>query len=207
MEIIIHRVNKIKDLKKIPYNYGVEIDIRSYGSNLILNHEPYTNGDNLKNYLKYYNHGTLILNIKEAGIEDDVIKLVKKEKIDSYFLLDVEMPYLYNSSLHSNKNIAVRFSEYENILLSKFFQKKIKWIWIDTVTKLPINTLNLKTIKKFKSCLVCPERWDRKQDIIKYFKKLKKLNFFPNAVMTSKNSSDIWNSLLLKEKSINNTFD
>ena len=30
MEIIIHRVNKIKDLKKSP-NFGVEIDIRTYG--------------------------------------------------------------------------------------------------------------------------------------------------------------------------------
>ena len=36
MEIIIHRVNKIKKLKKIPTTYGVEIDIRSLKSKLIL---------------------------------------------------------------------------------------------------------------------------------------------------------------------------
>ena len=36
MELIIHRVNKIKDLIKIPKIYGAEIDVRSYGSKLIL---------------------------------------------------------------------------------------------------------------------------------------------------------------------------
>ena len=40
MEIIIHRVNKIKFLKSIPKNFGVEIDVRSFNSELILNHEP-----------------------------------------------------------------------------------------------------------------------------------------------------------------------
>ena len=72
MEIIIHRVNKIKDLKKISPNFGVEIDIRTYGSNLILNHEPFANGDNLKDYLENYKHKTLVLNLKEAGIEKSI---------------------------------------------------------------------------------------------------------------------------------------
>ena len=40
MEIIIHRINSIRKLKKIPGRYGVEIDVRSLKSNLILNHEP-----------------------------------------------------------------------------------------------------------------------------------------------------------------------
>ena len=39
MEFIIHRVNKIKDLKLLPKKFGVEIDIRTVGSKLILNHE------------------------------------------------------------------------------------------------------------------------------------------------------------------------
>ena len=64
MEIIIHRVNKIKDLKKISPNFGVEIDIRTYGSNLILNHDL-CNSDNLKDYLENYKHKTLVLNLKE----------------------------------------------------------------------------------------------------------------------------------------------
>ena len=51
MEFIIHRVNLIKNLKKIPKKYGCEIDIRTEGSKLILNHDPFSKGDNLIDYL------------------------------------------------------------------------------------------------------------------------------------------------------------
>ena len=71
MEFIIHRVNKIKDLKSLPKKFGVEIDIRTKGSKLILNHEPFNKGDILENYLENYGHKTLVLNLKEAGIEKE----------------------------------------------------------------------------------------------------------------------------------------
>ena len=192
MEIIIHRINKVKDLIEIPSIYGVEVDIRTKGSKLILNHEPFENGDKFENYLENYKNKTLVLNLKEAGIENEVLKLTKKYKIKSYFLLDVEMPYLYLASKKNQKNIAVRFSEYENIELSNYFKNKVNWIWIDTVSRLPINETNLKIINKFKSCIVCPERWGRSSDIQKYKKLLKKLNFKPTAVMTSKKFITAW---------------
>mgnify|MGYP001450732031 FL=1 len=124
MEIIVHRINSIKKLKKIPINFGAEIDLRVYQSKIILNHEPFKSGDTLDNFLKYYNHGTLILNIKEDGIEDEVIKKVKKAKIKSYFLLDVEFPYIYRSIKDKQKNIAIRFSEKETIETAKLLKKK-----------------------------------------------------------------------------------
>lgn len=185
MEIIIHRVNKIKDLKKISSNFGVEIDIRANGSNLILNHEPFKPGDKLKNYLENYKHKTLVLNLKEAGIEKEVLSLVEKYSIKSYFLLDVEMPYMFSATKRGQKNIAVRFSEYEDINSTKYFNGKLNWVWIDTVTKLPINKTNMNILSKFKSCIVCPERWGRKQDIKIYKNKLIKLKFKPTSVMTS----------------------
>ena len=92
MEIIIHRVNKISQLKKIPQNYGVEIDLRSYKKKIILSHDPKKNGVSLDLFLKNYNHGTLVLNIKEAGIEDEVLSKVKKKGLKNFFLLDVEIP-------------------------------------------------------------------------------------------------------------------
>ena len=192
MEIIIHRVNKINQIKKIPSNFGAEIDVRTNGSDLILSHDPFTKGDKLKDYLENYNHKTLVLNLKEAGIEENVLRLVKKYSIKSYFLLDVEMPYMYKATSNGQKNIAVRFSEYENISLAKYFKNKLKWVWIDTVTKLPINKKNKNILNKFKSCIVCPERWGREQDINIYKKKLKKMKFEPNAIMTSKNCVNKW---------------
>ena len=70
MEIIIHRINKIKELKKLPTTFGAEVDIRAYRSKLILNHEPKQTGEDLDDYLENYKNGTLILNIKESGIKE-----------------------------------------------------------------------------------------------------------------------------------------
>ena len=192
MEFIIHRVNRVKDLNNIPKIFGTEIDIRCKGSQLILNHEPYKNGDKLENYLENYEHKTLVLNIKESGIENDVLKLVKKKSIKSYFLLDVEMPYMYSAAKVGEKNIAVRYSEYEDISFSKYFMNKLDWIWIDTTTTLPINKKNKKILNNFKSCLVCPERWGRKKDIKVYKSRMKRINFQPTAIMTSKNCIKYW---------------
>ena len=192
MEIIVHRINKIKELKKISNNYGIEIDIRTDGSKLILNHDPFKRGDRFIDYIENYKHKTLVLNIKEDGIENEVLNIVRSFSVKSFFLLDVEMPYMYSATKKGQKNIAVRFSEYEDIAIAKQFKNKLNWIWIDTATKLPINKKNLNIIKNFKSCLVCPERWNRKNDIINYKKKLKMLNFSPNAIMTSKECIKYW---------------
>ena len=45
------------------------------------------------------------------------------------------------------KNIAIRFSENETIQTAKIFKNRFKWLWIDTVTKLPLNKRNIKIIK------------------------------------------------------------
>ena len=60
-----------------------------------------------------------------------------------------------------------------------------------------IKKIYLKLIKKFRSCLVCPERWGRPKDIKHYFTKLKYLNFLPNAVMTSKKYFKTWEKLTI----------
>ena len=193
MEIIVHRINTLKELKKIPLKYGVEIDIRTNGSKIILNHNPYKGGDSFEDYVANYKHGTLILNIKESGIEKDVLEIVKSASIKSFFFLDVEMPYIF-SSLKKNNDIAIRFSEYESIETVKIFKNNFKWIFVDTITKLPINVKNISIISKFKSCLVCPERWGRKNDILKYKRFFKKIEYNPTAVMTNRKFAKLWDS-------------
>ena len=192
MQLVIHRVNKVQELLKIPKQFGCEIDIRSFNGKLVLNHEPYETGDLLKDYLDNYNHQLLVLNIKEAGIEEDVIKMVKSKRIKNYFLLDVEFPYLYKYSRLGQKNIAVRFSEDEPIELAKKYKNKVNWVWIDTNTQLPLNEKIIEDLRGFKSCLVCPERWNRPEDILVYRKKMSKFGFIPNAVMTSLQYVELW---------------
>ena len=198
MELIAHRINSVKKLKKLPKKYGAEIDLRSNGSNIILNHDPHKKGEKLKNFLSYYNHGTLILNIKESGIENEAIKISKKFKIRKFFLLDVEMPFICKNKKNINKSLSVRYSEYESIDTVKKFINNVGWVWIDTFNKLPINKANIKVLKKFKTCLVCPERWNRPQDISLYYKKMKFQKFFPNLVMTSQKNFSRWEKLISK---------
>ena len=193
MEIILHRINKISELKSIDPFYGVEIDIRSFGNDLILSHDPFKKGDKLEDYLKKYKHGTLILNIKESGIENDVLSLIKKYKnIKNYFLLDVEFPFVFSSSKKKFKNIAVRFSEFESINTVIKLKGLVDWVWIDTFTKLPLNEETIDVLKNFKTCLVCPERWERPQDIAFYKEKIQRFELKLSAVMTSKETIKEW---------------
>jgi hypothetical protein len=192
MEIIIHKVNTLKALKSINTKFGSEIDIRAWGSELVLNHEPFQNGERLVDYLDEYHHGTLVLNIKEAGIEDCVLEMVRERShIKSFFLLDVEFPYLYRASRHGERNLAVRFSEDESINTVKKYVDKVDWVWIDTNTRLPIKSENKEILDNFKKCLVCPSRWNRPQDIKIYKRRLKQ---FLTAVMTEEKHAKIWSS-------------
>tara|TARA_Y100000816_G_C26028200_1_gene538103 strand:+ start:397 stop:981 length:585 start_codon:yes stop_codon:yes gene_type:complete len=193
MEIIVHRINKLEELKNISPNYGVEIDIRSYGNELILNHEPYKKGDKFEDFLHEYKHGTLVLNIKESGIENAVLSLIQKHRnVKNYFLLDVEFPYVFSALKNDIKNIAIRFSEFESIDTVMQFKGLLDWVWIDTFTKLPLNQNSINILKDFKTCLVCPERWHRTGDILLYKNQLKNMNFSLDAVMTSKDTIKLW---------------
>ena len=64
MEIIIHRINSLKELIKLPTDYGTEIDIRSQGSRLILNHEPFKDGSLI---LKSFLNPLLINNFLDSS--------------------------------------------------------------------------------------------------------------------------------------------
>ena len=84
MKYISHRVNTIDDLIKTPKEYGVEIDLRDSGMDN-LQHDPFKGGQDFEEYLEYFNHGTMILNIKSEGIELKVLELLKKYNIKHYF--------------------------------------------------------------------------------------------------------------------------
>ena len=80
MIVSCHRINTIKELKKIPQNYGIEIDLNLFGNKLCLSHDPGKNGELFYKFLKYYNHKFIILNIKAEGLEKKVFRLIKKKK-------------------------------------------------------------------------------------------------------------------------------
>ena len=67
---ILHRINTKKELVDTKKTYGVEVDIRSHGERLIINHDPFSEGEDFLDWITAYNHKALILNVKEEGLEE-----------------------------------------------------------------------------------------------------------------------------------------
>ena len=80
MILTAHRINKIKDLSKIKYNFGVEVDIRDCGKELILSHDPFKKGESFIDFVQHFKHKFLICNVKSERIEERVFGILKKKK-------------------------------------------------------------------------------------------------------------------------------
>ena len=91
---IIHRVNHNDQLNKIPNKYGVEIDIRSNNNKLVLGHDIHEENEDFSKYINSYQHKFLVANIKESGIEEQVMHELNDKNISNFFLLDVEFPFI-----------------------------------------------------------------------------------------------------------------
>ncbi|MFC1648316.1 hypothetical protein ACFL1B_02545 [Nanoarchaeota archaeon] len=194
MMLIAHRINKISELKKLPADMAVEIDIRAMGDRLILNHEPHGDGDDLEEYLKFCSNRFIIFNIKEDGIEDKVVALADKYGVPDFFLLDVEYPYIYRATRQGFRKIALRYSEAEPIEFALDHAGQVDWVWVDTNTMLPLDKDSYNQLKNagFKLCLVCPERWGRPEDIKAYRAAMKKDGIEVDAVMTAVKYMPAW---------------
>jgi hypothetical protein len=185
MEIVVHRVNTLKALDLVAPELGVEIDLRADGNRIVLNHEPFAGGEDFDRWLDRFAHGLLVLNIKESGIETEVLRRVRARGISRCFLLDVEFPYLYRASRAGERAIAVRYSEDEPIDLVERYRGRVDWVWIDTITRLPLDDRAGQALDGVHTCLVCPERWGRPDDIGVYQAAMDRIGFTPTAVMTA----------------------
>ena len=196
MEYIAHRINTIEELKQIPKEYGVELDLRDYKDKLVLQHDPFKEGEDFDEYLKYYNHGTMILNIKSERIEYRVLELIKKYKIEKYFFLDSSFPMIHLLSKDDEKNIALRFSEFEGIDTILNMKDKAKWVWVDCFTKLPITKENYQLLKEngFRFCLVSPELQGQNEKLEEYKKYLETENIIFDAICTKIYNIDKWDN-------------
>tara|TARA_A100001015_G_scaffold317892_1_gene436066 strand:+ start:5351 stop:5947 length:597 start_codon:yes stop_codon:yes gene_type:complete len=194
MKLISHRVNTLSQLKKTKTKYGVEVDIRSQDKELIVHHDPFLRGEKFSNWIKEYRHGTLILNVKEEGLEDSLIDYMKKYKIDDFFFLDQSFPFLIKTIKSGEKRCAVRISEFESIETALTLGGKIDWIWVDCFTKFPLSHDSFKSLKGlgFKMCIVSPELqgFNPSTEIPKYIKLFKQENILPDAICSKR--TDIW---------------
>ena len=194
MEYISHRINTISELIETPIEFGVEIDLRDFNNRLILQHDPFIDGEDFEEYLKYYNHGTMILNIKSERIEHRVLETIKKFNVKEYFFLDSSFPMIYQLSNENQKNIALRFSEFESIETILNMSGKVDWVWVDCFTKLPMTQEIYQILKKegFKICLVSPELQGQKDKINTYKNYLSDVGIKFDAVCSKRENFNIW---------------
>jgi hypothetical protein len=159
MELIAHRRNTIAELQATPRHYGIEMDVRSCGDRLIIHHDAFVEGEDFEAWLGHYAHGTLILNVKEEGLETRLLALMAAHGIERFFFLDQSFPFLIRTARSGERRCAVRVSEYESLDTALTLAGQIDWVWVDCFTRFPLTRADAARLTDagFKLCLVSPE--------------------------------------------------
>lgn len=203
MEYIAHRINNVGELKMLPEEYGVELDLRDgLDGRIYIEHNPFMGGEDFEEYLKEYHHSILILNIKSERIEHEVIILLEKYNIKQYFFLDSSFPMIKLLSDIGEKNVALRYSEFEGMDIIRNMAGKVDWIWVDCFTRLPIDNATYNEIKTlgYKICLVSPELQGQDEKIEEYAQQLINEFIQADAICTKKYNIQRWKELLFKHE-------
>lgn len=163
MKFVKHRVNTLEELARLDAGMGAEIDLRSRGESIILNHDPFFPGDNLTEFVAAWasmpNRGTLILNPKEDGLENQVLDLMASHAISDFFFLDLTLPTTVKLAMRWNQaKVALRVSEYEPHEAALLFRGKADWVWLDTFLGEAPDVSVLEALHgNFRICLGSPE--------------------------------------------------
>jgi hypothetical protein len=159
MIIVRHRRNTCEQLRETAPELGVEVDIRSRGDELIMHHDPFVDGERFEDWLAHFRHRTLILNVKEEGLEERLIALMQAHEIDDYFFLDQSFPFLVRTANRGESRCAVRLSEFESLDTALTLAGRIDWVWVDCFTRFPLDGAQAERLQQagFKLCLVSPE--------------------------------------------------
>ncbi len=196
MEFIAHRINTVEELREIPSEYGVELDLRDdLNGRIYIQHNPFESGEDFEEYVKEYHHGTMILNIKSERIELKVLEILSKYDVKSYFFLDSSFPMIWYLSNHGEKNIALRVSEVEGLDTAKNMAGKVEWIWVDCFSKIPIGKHEVDELKSlgYKLCFVSPELEGRPEDILVYKEEIMDKGIVFDAICTKFYNISKWN--------------
>lgn len=154
MEYIAHRGMWIKDeerntlpafLKGLDAGFGVEVDIRDMGGQLVISHDvpqpsnpPPKLSELFSYYLEHQHTATVALNIKADGLQNLLLTELNKFDIKNYFVFDMSAP---DTLAYIAKEIRVfkRSSDCE----SYNFGLLSVGIWLDELVTNWVNPQNL----------------------------------------------------------------
>jgi hypothetical protein len=129
-----HRVNDPEALRALPKHLGVEIDLRSWGDSLHLEHDPYVKGPDFEEWLDAYDHAFIVVNIKEEGLEDRIAERLAAHGVTEWAFLDESFPFLVRTLRQGKTNTMVRISEFEKPETALALDPRPDWIWLDSFT-------------------------------------------------------------------------
>ena len=158
MKIYSHRVNSVSALAELDPKYGVEIDLRTDNGNLILAHDPFTEGDLFSDWLKSWRGQSLILNVKEDALENSILQYLNEYGVSDFFFLDQSYPSIRRTINSGLKKVATRVSDYED--LQTALNSGSDWVWLDSFSgKWDYLNEAVSVLAKNgqKTCLVSPE--------------------------------------------------
>ena len=146
-------------------------------------------------WISLYDHGTLILNVKEEGLEEELTFIMSKYQIEDFFFLDQSFPFLLKTIEKGETRCAVRVSEYEYINTVLNLMGKVQWVWVDCFTAFPLTRNQAEILQKkggFKLCFVSPELQGRndQKDITNFKKEIEMNGIKGDAVCTK--YPDLW---------------
>ena len=157
--IIHHRRNSTELLRNTSTEWGVEVDVRTYYGKVVVQHDPYMDGEDFDSWLKQYSHRLLVVNTKEEGLESKLLRILESNNVKDFFFLDQSFPFLVKTAQSGESRCAVRVSEYESIDTALALSTWVGWVWIDIFTHFPLDQRDYKRLREsgLKLCLVSPE--------------------------------------------------
>lgn len=134
MLICQHRVNTPEGLAATSTEFGVEIDVRSKGDKLLLEHDPYLDGVDFDAWLDAYRHRFIVVNIKEEGLEARIAAALDARAITQWAFLDQSFPFLVRGLRAGETRTMVRVSEFERPQTALALEPRPDWVWVDSFT-------------------------------------------------------------------------
>jgi hypothetical protein len=157
--VIVHRVNSIDQLRSTPSALGVEIDVRSNVDGLYISHDPFGSGPKLDDWIKEFSHHSIILNVKEDGLEQACVDVMRKSNVSNFFFLDQALPTVVARGRLGLRNMSCRFSEFEPREGVRALADFCDWVWVDFNG---FKEIDIEVVLEFqdlglKICAVSPE--------------------------------------------------
>lgn len=160
-----HRINTLEDLETVDPGHGLELDLRSDGSDIILVHDPHKPGLRMQEYFPHLKGRPLILNVKCEGIVDAVLDCAKTNGLEDFFFLGLGLSDTVKLVERGEKRVANYYSEFHHPEEPLAWVGRVGWLWIDGFHRYPVHDeVWPKIAESFSLCIGSPELYGHDDD-------------------------------------------